>query len=132
MLRSSLSFKLEPGSEPTGSRVLDRERIKLESGSEQTGAGSLIGRELTPVNEMFSKLSCRRRLLSGIISTQRCLFGATPAPGSPFHLAIPVHSMKEGDFSDDEKIVNNRTAQAANMFSSLSSKITARQVRFSG
>ena len=21
-----------------------------------------------------------------------------PAPGSPFHLAIPVHSMKEGDF----------------------------------
>ena len=66
--------------------------------------GSLIGRESTPVNEMLSKLSCRRRLLSGILSTQRCLFGAIPAPGSPFHLAIPVHSMKEGDFSDDKNI----------------------------
>ena len=47
---------------------------------------------------MFSKLSSRRQLLSGILSTQKSLFGAVPAPGSPFHLAIPVHSMKEGEF----------------------------------
>ena len=51
---------------------------------------------------MFSKLSRRRQLLSGILGTQKSLFGAIPAPGSPFHLAIPVHSMKEGDFQEDK------------------------------
>lgn len=51
---------------------------------------------------MFSKLSGRRQLLSGILNTQKNLFGAIPAPGSPFHLAIPVHSMKEGDFHEDK------------------------------
>ena len=35
---------------------------------------------------------------------------ADPAPGSPFHLALPVHSMKEGDNSHILMVTNYLSA----------------------